>query len=136
MNHKRNINGIVSAAKTRRKETIQRVDNAIGRLLKSRKCIDFTSVAEEARVSKVWLYKEEDFAKQIRILRSKSKPMTKIQLRNRVSDDSKDAIIRTYKERILKSEKTNAELRKQLEIAYGRIMELEEHKHCYSNTDS
>ncbi len=123
MTHKRNTKGLLKSVQNKRDATLKRAEKTIKALVKAKKPINFTSVAETANVSKAWLYREISIADRIRRIRDQQQPVRipPPKESQRASVASKDAIIIALKERIKKIESENRELRKQLEVAYGQI---------------
>ncbi|QEZ68711.1 transposase (plasmid) [Paraclostridium bifermentans] len=121
---KRNTNAIVEMAKIKSYETKQKVEQTISRLVVENKSVNFNTVSKESGVSKSWLYKNEDIKNRISNIRneqnsistSKSKKVTKTR-----SDNSKDVLIRSLKNKIKDLEKENLELKNQLEVLYGEL---------------
>lgn len=122
MTVKRNTEGLLQSVQKKRQEALDKVEQGIRQLLKGGKPINFNTVAQAADVSKAFLYKELEIKERIEQLRqqgTKSKPEPK----QRASDASKDAIIKTLRDRVKKLEVEVKELRRQNEIAYGQILE-------------
>lgn len=110
-------------AQKKRQEALEKVEQGIRRLIKEGKTLNFNTVAQASDVSKAFLYKEPEIKERIELLRqpgAKKAP----ELKQRASDTSKDAIIRTLRERIKKLEAEVKDLRKQNEVAYGQVIEL------------
>lgn len=123
MTHKRNTSGLKSMAGKKKEAALKKTDDAIKRLVKAQKPINFNTVAEEADVSKAWLYKETEVAERIKRLREQSsgqKQPARVPT-SKVGDASKDALIVTLKGRVKELESENAELKKQLEVVYGKL---------------
>jgi DNA-binding Lrp family transcriptional regulator len=123
MTHKRNTSGLKSTAGKKKEVALKETDEAIKRLVKTEKPINFNTVAEEAGVSKAWLYKETEVSERIKRLREKSsskKPSTRTTT-SKVGDASKDALIATLKARVKELESENSDLKKQLEVVYGKL---------------
>ena len=85
--------------------------------------INFNTVVEKAGVSKAWLYRETDIADRIKRLRDKqaNKEPKAYKETQRASDASKSALVTTLKARVKELESENRELKKQLEVVYGRL---------------
>jgi inosine-uridine nucleoside N-ribohydrolase len=129
MTHKRNTQGLINNAQKKRRDTIKKAEKTIEALLRAKKNVNFVSVSKAANVSKAWLYKENSIADRIFHIRNQQKTVNAIAPKSsqQASDSSKDAIIKTLKERIKKVEKENCELKKQLEVTYGQIHFLTKH---------
>ena len=65
----RNTAGLVAHAHQRKEEKRQRVDEAITRLLREHKAINFNTVAKATGVSKAYLYSQPQFRERIEVLR-------------------------------------------------------------------
>ena len=126
MKHERNVEGLRQNAQKKRQEAIKRTDVGIQQLLKEKRPINFKSVAEVAGVSTAWLYKEPEIKTRIERLREQgSLSSKKAPPKQRASDASKDAIIKTLKDRCGKLDAEVRGLREQLEVVYGRVIEVE-----------
>ena len=58
-------------AKQKSQKTRGKVDKAISKFSIEGKAINFNSIAKEAKVSKSWLYKEQDIRQRIESLRKR-----------------------------------------------------------------
>lgn len=106
----------------RKIKTQQKVDEAIKRLIKSKKAINFNSIANESGVTKATLYNNKDIKERIEVLRlQQSKLPTPSQVKREMDENNKDAIIASLKRRIKKLEEENKELKEQLKISYADI---------------
>lgn len=123
---KRNTDGLRQNAQKKRQESFDKVEQGIQRLIKEKGRINFNTVAAASGVSKAWLYKEPTVKARIEHLRQQSTGKTQQPVKQRASDDSKNAVIRTLKERIKKLETENRDLRKQNEVAYGHVLRVHE----------
>lgn len=123
MTTQRNVEGLRQNAQRKRQEALEKVEQGIRQLIKEGKTLNFNTVAQAADVSKAFLYKEPEIKERIEQLRlqgTKKAP----ELKQRASDASKDAIIRNLRERVKKLEAEVKDLRKQNEVAYGQILEV------------
>lgn len=128
MTHKRNTEGLRNNAKKKSQEAFQRAEQTISSLLKHRKTINFKTVAETSSVSIPYLYKTKSLRQRIEHLRKEqilSFPVKPPRLPKSSSENSKDSIIETLRLRIKELQRENLELKKQIEVAYGRIVLLE-----------
>jgi len=125
----RNVEGLAIAAQKKRQEALEKVKRGIQKLIKEEKVINFNTVAQASGVSKAWLYKELEIKAQIEHLRTNNSKTKEIPPKQKSSDASKDAIIKTLKERIKKLEAENRGLRDQHEAIYGRILQASEIEH-------
>lgn len=122
MTHKRNVDGLVKSAKKRRQKTIKRTEQALKKLIKEDKVINFKRVAEEADVSTAWLYKEEQFCERIKKLREQQKNYGSVEKnRKNTSEKSKDAMITAMRSRVKELEEENKQLKEQIEVLYGEL---------------
>ncbi|CAG9615121.1 hypothetical protein BACCIP111899_04357 [Bacillus rhizoplanae] len=106
----------------RKANTYQKVDEAIKRLLKANKKINFNSVSSEAGISKATLYNNEDFRSRIETLRNQqSQVPTPKQVKREMNESNKDALIASLKRKNKKLENENKQLREQLKVAYADV---------------
>lgn len=106
----------------RRAKTEQKVDEAIKRLIKAQKAINFNSVANESGVTKATLYNNQEIKERIEGLRlQQSKVPTPAQVKREMDDNNKDAIIASLKRKIKKLEEENKRLKEQVKISYADI---------------
>jgi len=119
----RNIEGLRSNARVKAEQTRQRAEEAITLLLRERRPINFTTVAQTAQISTAWLYAHEEIKMRIIHLRSKPAPsaQVKIPLREQASTASKDAMIAALQKRVREQADKIRELQQQLEVAYGSL---------------
>jgi Family of unknown function (DUF6262) len=115
----RNTEGIKAAAQKKRQESLNKTDEAIKVLIKTQKPINFESVAQAAGVTRQWIYREPELRRRIETLREQQSPKKAIPKNQSASDASKDAIIKTLRQRLRKAEDENKELQKRIEVAYG-----------------
>lgn len=121
MNHKRNPTGLIQNAQVKRQKSFEKLEQGIQKLLKENKPINFNSVAEVSGLSRAWLYKESEVKTRIIQLREQSENSKKIPSKQKPSDASKDALIKTLKARLKKLDAENTGLRQQLEVVYGQM---------------
>jgi len=119
----RNVVGLYQSTQAKATATRQRAEDAIQLLLKENRTINFKVVAETAHVSTAWLYGQEDIKQRILALRAQQvpKPHIVIPTRERSSDASKDALITLLRKRVKEQEEQIQQLKKQVEVAYGRL---------------
>ncbi len=125
MTHKRNTTGLASSAASKKEATLKKTETAISELIKANDIINFNTVAEKAGVSKAWLYRETDIAGRIKRLRDQqaNQEPKAYKETQRASDASKSALVTTLKARVKELESENRELKKQLEVVYGKLHE-------------
>lgn len=106
----------------RRALTQEKVDEAIQRLIKTQKSINFNSVANESGITKATLYNNRDIRQRIETLREQqSQVPTPSQVKREMDDNNKDAIIASLKRKIKRLEEENKELRDQVKVNYAEI---------------
>ena len=119
----RNVEGLRQNARKKRQEALEKVEQGIRQLLKEGRTVNFNTVAQAANVSKAFLYKELEIKERIELLRQQGTKKAP-EFKQRASDASKDAIIRNLRERVKKLEAEVKGLRKQNEVAYGQVIEV------------
>lgn len=107
----------------RKQSTRDKVEEAIKRLTKSSKAINFNSVAQEAGVSKATLYNHVELKERINFLRNQQEKAF-VDSRIKRDDNNQNAVIASLKRRIDKLEKKNKELEKENK----RLREIENKK--------
>ncbi|MCC3359303.1 DUF6262 family protein [Bacillus sp. REN16] len=93
----------------RKQTTKDKVEEAIKRLTKYSKAINFNSVAQEAGVSKATLYNHHELKERINFLRNQQEKAY-VDSRIKRDENNQNAIIESLKRRIEKLEKRNKEL--------------------------
>src|SRR5690625_1189804 len=117
-----NIDGILNHSKIKTEQSIQKVDNALKYMMKKQLNINFNSVAEQEKVSKGFLYKNQKLRSRIEVLRKQQEGLSSVkQVKRNISDASKDVIIVSLRERLKGLEQENKELKKKLKIQFGKI---------------
>ncbi len=120
----RNTAGLVAHAQQRKEEKRQRVDEAITRLLREHKAINFNTVAKATGVSKAYLYSQPQFRERIEVLRQQELEQ---RVRERAvrptgkTDASKDLVILAKDRRIKELEAENRRLKEELKGALGKV---------------
>jgi hypothetical protein len=99
----------------RKQKTIAKVEEAIIRLTKNSKAINFNSVAAEAGVSKATLYNHHELKERINFLRNLQEKAF-VNSRIKRDENNQNAVIASLKRRIEKLEKRNEELEKENKI--------------------
>ncbi|MDQ0497164.1 DUF6262 family protein [Paenibacillus brasilensis] len=95
----------------RKAKTIQRVDESIRRLIKTKEAINFNSVAVDAGVSKATLYNNPEIRVCIESLRQQQAQMpSPKQIKQEMDENNKDAIIASLKRKMKKLEEENNKL--------------------------
>ncbi|PEJ56784.1 transposase [Bacillus sp. AFS002410] len=107
----------------RKKATMSKVEEAIKRLTRSAKAINFNSVAQEAGVSKATLYNHSEIKERINFLRNQQEKAF-VESRIKRDENNQNAIIGSLRRRIEKLEKKN----KLLEEENKRLRDIENKK--------
>ncbi|WP_143317041.1 DUF6262 family protein [Clostridium sp. HBUAS56017] len=106
----------------RKIKTQQKVDEAIKRLIKAQKSINFNSVSNESGITKATLYNNPSIRERIEGLRlQQSKVHTPSQIKQKMDENNKDAIIESLKRKIKKLESENKDLKEQVKVNYANI---------------
>ncbi len=119
---KRNTSGLEAHAQQKRESALKRTEEAIARLIKDKRPVNFKTVSEESGVSRTWLYKEPEIKARINEIKNKKSTESRIKksnsknLTNQPIDTSQ---IDEFKAKIRKLETENYALRNHLEVAYG-----------------
>lgn len=102
--------------------TMNKVDQAIKRLVRANKTINFNSVASEAGVAKATLYNNVLLRERIETLRSQQiLSPSKLSIKQELNDNNKDAVIESLKRKVKRLEQENKEFREQLKVAYAEV---------------
>lgn len=125
--HARNVEGMVQHRKNMHADAIRRTETTLDTLERSGSVINFQLVARRAGVSRSWLYKQQAIRDRIAALR-RDHPWPAHAPAERASDTSKEAVIRTLRQR-LADERTartklldeNMQLRKINEVLAGQV---------------
>lgn len=121
----RKIEALRSSAAQKAKESAERVEQALERMIKQGQIISFKSVAQAANVSTAYLYKQEDLRNRIETLRDQQKQRPKSKQPPAASDNSKSVIISTLREENKKLRAEIDELRRINEGLAGRVYHLQ-----------
>lgn len=120
----RNTSGIKAAAQRKREATFTKTEDAIKKLIKEKKAINFESVAEAAGVTRAWLYRQPDLRARIETLREQQSPSKELPIALRASDASKTALIAELRRQNKELRVENQKLKRELEDAYGQASGL------------
>jgi hypothetical protein len=121
---KRNTSGMITHAHHRKESKHKCVEDAITVLLREQKLINFNTVAMAAQVSKAYLYSQPDLRERIEALRQQT---VEQRVRERATrspgktDASRDLVILAKDRRIKELETENQRLKKQLQVALGKV---------------
>lgn len=123
LQRKRNVTGLQAHASQKSAATRERAEAALVQLIKERRPINFTSVAQAAGISTAWLYGDQDLKHRIMHLRKQETPAVQVKIppREQASESSKDAMITALKSRVREQAEEISALKKQLEVAYGAL---------------
>ncbi len=113
--------GLKNAAKQKQQDTVVRVQAAIKKKIINKDEVNFTTVSKTAKVSRTWLYKQSEFKNQIKKLSSSNTNRSNVA-------PAKDKYLNLYKklkDKTKKTEQENKELKKQIEIFYGKLYQNE-----------
>ncbi len=120
--HIRNTAGVKKHAQMKSKETAQKVNQAIQRLIKTKAKINFNQVAMESGVSKAFLYNNQEIRNRIEELRKQQEGLNSPQtIKRNMTDASKDALIAAKNSRIKKLEEENKRLKDELLKLRGMV---------------
>lgn len=111
--------GLIHAAKKKNQDAIFRVEAAINQMLDNKKIINFSTVSKIAKVSRTWLYKQPRFKEQI------IKLNTNNSINKTTPKENKLHLYKKLKDRIIQLNNENIELKKQIEILYGKLYQNE-----------
>jgi hypothetical protein len=123
----RNTSGLRAHAQEKAVETARRAEEAIARLLKEQRPVNFKTVAETAGISTAWLYGNEALKQRIMHLRTEPQPSVQVKIPKSVqaSSASKEAMIAALRSRVKKLEEENRDLKRQVEVANGLLYQQE-----------
>jgi chromosome segregation ATPase len=121
----RKIEALRSSAAQKARESAERVEKALERIIKQGQAISFKSVAQAANVSTAYLYKQSDLRNRIETLRDQQKQRPKLKQPPPASDNSKSVIISTFKEENKRLRNQILELRRINESLTGKLYNLQ-----------
>lgn len=106
----------------RKANTRSKVDEAIQRLIRANKSINFNSISQESGLTKATLYNNKYIRERIETLRHQQAQVpTPSQVKREMDENNKDAIIASLKRKIKKLEEKNKQLKEQVKISYADI---------------
>jgi len=120
---KRNTTGIAAHAQRRKEDKRRKVEDAITRLLRDQKPVNFHTVAKTAQVSKAYLYGQQDLRERIEALRQQTMEQMVRERATRSTgktDASRDLVILAKDRRIKELEAEKQRLQQQLKIALAK----------------
>jgi hypothetical protein len=120
----RNTSGLAVHAKQRAEHKQQQVDQAIGKLLRENKLINFNAVATAAEVTKAYLYHHPELRDRIETLRASqmNKVPPKLSTSER-TESSREVLLAAKDRRIRELEQENQWLKEELKVALGKLYE-------------
>lgn len=118
----RNTEGLKKHANKKSLLAKEKVDNAIQRLIKNHKTINFNTVSIEANVTKAYLYNNKEIRARIEKLREQQGGSIKKQLlKTNMTESSKDVLIASKNKRLKLLEEENQLLKDQVMNLRGKI---------------
>jgi hypothetical protein len=121
----RKIEALQEAAAQKAKESEERVEKALEKMIKQGQKITFSTVAQVANVSTAYLYKQPDLRSRIEALRDQQKQRSKPKQPPPASDNSKGVIIQSLRAENKRLRGEIDELRKINESLTGRLYQLQ-----------
>ncbi len=121
----RKIEALQEAAAQKARESEERVEKALEKMIKQRQKITFSTVAQVANVSTAYLYKQENLRNRIEVLRNQQKERPKSKQPPPASDNSKSVIISTLREEKKRLRAEIDGLRRINESLTGRLYQLQ-----------
>jgi tRNA1(Val) A37 N6-methylase TrmN6 len=118
----RNTDGLKAFAQKKKEATLQKVNEALQKLIKDKGKINFNSVSMESGVTKTYLYNNQEIRDRIETLRKQQEglPSAK-QVKRDMTDASKDVLIAAKNKRIRELENENKRLKEELLYLRGKI---------------
>ncbi|MFT5872625.1 MAG: succinate dehydrogenase/fumarate reductase flavoprotein subunit [Clostridium sp.] len=119
---KRNTDGLKAFAQKKKASTLQKVNDAIQRLIKDKAKINFNSVSMESVVTKTYIYNNQELRDRIETLRKQQEglPSPK-QIKREMTDASKDILIASKNKRIKEQVNEIKKLKEELAYLRGKI---------------
>ncbi|OTN83811.1 hypothetical protein A5819_003630 [Enterococcus sp. 7E2_DIV0204] len=108
----------------RRKQTLNRINQAINYLQSIDQPINFSRVAKQAGIGKSTLYTIPEVREEIIVHRNRTLQKSYKQ----VNISKSDSMIRSLKRKIINLEKENKDLKEQIKRMYGELFERTTHK--------
>jgi hypothetical protein len=121
----RKIEALQEAAAQKARESEERVEKALEKMIKQGQKITFSTVAQVANVSTAYLYKQPDLRSRIETLRDQQKQRSKPKQPPPASDNSKAVIIQSVRVENKRLRGEIDELRKINESLTGRVYQLQ-----------
>jgi hypothetical protein len=121
----RKIEALQEAAAQKARESEERVEKALEKMIKQGQKITFSTVAQAANVSTAYLYKQLDLRSRIEVLRDQQKQRSKPKQPPPASDNSKAVIIQSLRAENKRLRGEIDELRKINESLTGRLYQAQ-----------
>ena len=121
LTHKRETKGIKAHAKKKSEEAYKRVDGALREMALNKEPINFNTVIKKANVSKGFVYQHEEIRQRIEKLRDSQKGIKPKQVKDKMTDNSKDILLAAKTKKIKELEEENKNLKKELEVLRGKL---------------
>jgi len=121
---KRDISGLLKYAQEKNTKTLLRVRATLQEMIKGKQIITFSRVAKQAQVSRPWLYKNDEIKNKIETIRKEQSKITSINFVEKNNSDPK-MLIQKLRQRVKSLQQENSELRDQIEVIYGKMLEKE-----------
>ncbi len=121
----RKIEALQEAAAEKARESAERVEKALEKMIKQGQIITFKSVAHVANVSTAYLYKQAELRSRIETIRDQQKNSSKPKQPPPASDNSKAVIIYNLRAENKKLRTDIDELRRINESLTGRLYQLQ-----------
>jgi hypothetical protein len=121
----RKIEALQEAAAQKARESEERVEKALEKMIKQGQKITFSTVAQVANVSTAYLYKQPDLRSRIETLRDQQKQRSKPKQPPPASDNSKAVIIQSVRAENKRLRGEIDKLRKINETLTGRLYQLQ-----------
>lgn len=123
-NWQRNTSGLAVYARQRAEHKQQQVDQAIGKLLRENKPINFNAVAAAAGVTKAYLYSHSELRDRIETLRASQRNIiTPQRTLSERTESSREVLLAAKDRRIKELERENQRLKEELKMALGKLYE-------------
>jgi hypothetical protein len=121
LTHKRETKGIKAHAKKKSEEAYKRVDGALREMALNKEPINFNTVMKKANVSKGFVYQNQEIRERIEKLRDSQKGIKPKQVKDKMTDNSKDILLAAKTKKIKELEDENKNLKKELEVLRGKL---------------
>jgi hypothetical protein len=120
----RNTSGLAAHAKQRAECKQQQVEQAIGKLLRENRPVNFNTVATSAGVTKAYLYNHPELRDRIEALRAAQRNnLTPSRALSGRTEGSRAVLLVAKDRRIKELEQENQKLKEELKVALGKLYE-------------